>query len=589
MRPRGSRRALFALVAAGGILASGAPEVAAQVVGAPVAREVLRDAPGVRPTDPQDLPAYDGERVLPPLPPPPDPRPPSAGTPPATEGARVVLRAIAFEGNVVLSDETLDEVAAPWLERPLGGTDLEALRDALTAAYVRAGYLTSGALFPGQALGRDARLVVRLVEGRLSRVDVSGATRVAPDYYASRILHGLDGPLHVPSLEARLRRLQRDPRLAGLHATIRPGERRGEAILDVAVEEKPAISAAVTVHNQLAPSLGEVRFGAVVANQSFSGAGDTLLVGGDWSEAGGGFEVAYRRPLDASDTLVHALGRYRRFDVSDGTGRRLDFESEYWSVEAGLYRPIRPVGRLEDWEFGVGLVGELAQSEITFLPTDEPFPLPGAPTGRTRLATLRLVLDAVHRQPGQVVALRSISTLGLDAFGATRSDDDLPDARFWAWNAQLQAARRFTDQDIELVGRVGLQLTNARVFGLAQFALGGHPSVRGYRQNRIVRDEGVVGGLEARIPLWRDAFDRRPIVQLVPFFDGGRAFSRHFRTDTLRSESLASVGVGLRARLGELAFGEFYWGAPLLSDGDTDGESALQDEGFHFRVTATWP
>ena len=146
-----------------------------------------------------------------------------------------------------------------------------------------------------------------------------------------------------------------------------------------------------------------------------------------------------------------------------------------------------------------------------------------------------------------------------------------------------------TDHDIELVAGASAQLTNQRVFGLAQFAIGGPPSVRGYRQNRIVRDEGIAGGIEARIPVWRDAIDGRPIVQLVPFFDGARAWSRHLSSDTLRAESLASVGLGLRARLGDTLFGEFHWGLPLLSDGPTEGQSALQDRGLHFRLSATWP
>ncbi|MCR9093379.1 MAG: BamA/TamA family outer membrane protein [bacterium] len=590
MKPVRFVATLAGLVATGLALSAADAVSAAEDPGA-VARELLREPPRARPIAPREAPDFEGEQVLPPIPSAPTPRAPLQGDGDRPD-AIVVVRNLRFEGNTALSDEAFDEVAAPWLDRPLTANDLEGLRDALTAVYVRAGYLTSGAVFPPQSLGSPAELIVQLVEGRLADVEVSGAERVDADYYASRIRRGLEGPLHVPTLEGRLRQLQRDPRLAGIHATIRPGEVRGETILDVAVEEKSVLSAAATVHNHLAPSLGEIRFGAAVMNRSLTRAGDSLLVGGDVSEAGGGIEVVYQRPLNASDTLAHAIGRYRRFDVSDGVGNDpLDVESEYWAAELGLYQPFRPDGVMGDWEFGVGLVGELAESEITFAPLgfDQPFALPGAPKGRTRLATLRLVADAVHRRPRQVVALRAVATVGLDAFGATRSDGDLPDARFWAWNAQIQAARRVTDYDIELIAGASAQLTSQRVFGLAQFAIGGPPSVRGYSQNRIVRDEGVVGGLEARIPIWRDAIDGRPIVQLVPFFDGGRAFSRHLSSDNLRAESLASVGLGLRARLGETLIGELHWGARLLQDGPRDDLRSLQDDGIHFRISATWP
>ena len=587
MKPARLAGTLGGLVAIGLALAF-APRALAADDPEAVARELLRDPPRSRTVAPRESPDYDGDQVLPPIPSAPAPRAPLEGSADRPD-ATVVLEGLRFEGNTVLSDEALREVAAPWLGPPLSANDLEGLRDALTAAYVRAGYLTSGAVFPPQSFASPAELIVQLVEGRLADVEIAGAERVDADYYASRIRRGLDGPLHVPTLEARLRQLQRDPRLAGIHATIRPGEVRGEAILDVAVEERSLISTAATVHNHLAPSLGEVRIGGAVMHRSLTGAGDSLLVGGDVSEAGGGIEVVYQRPLNASDTLAHAIGRYRRFDVSDGVGNDpLDVESEYWAAEVGLYQPFRPDGRLGDWEFGLGLVGSRAESEITIF-EDQDFPLPGAPKGRTRLATLRLVADAVHRQPRQVVALRAVATVGLDAFGATRSDGDLPDARFWAWNAQIQAARRVTDHDIELIAGASAQLTSQRVFGLAQFSIGGPPGVRGYRQNRIVRDEGVVGGLEARIPIWRDPIDGRPIVQLVPFFDGGRGFSRHLSSDNLRAESLASVGLGLRARLGDTLIGELHWAAPLLQDGPEDDLTTLQDDGIHFRISATWP
>jgi hemolysin activation/secretion protein len=56
---------------------------------------------------------------------------------------------------------------------------------------------------------------------------------------------------------------------------------------------------------------------------------------------------------------------------------------------------------------------------------------------------------------------------------------------------------------------------------LEQMAIGGRFSVRGYRENTMVRDHGLIVSLEGRIPLVEN---RRwaEFVQLVPFVDFGR-------------------------------------------------------------------
>ena len=132
-----------------------------------------------------------------------------------------------------------------------------------------------------------------------------------------------------------------------------------------------------------------------------------------------------------------------------------------------------------------------------------------------------------------------------------------------------------------------MQLSNRRLFGLEQFGLGGYYSVRGYRENQIVRDEGASGRLEVRIPLRATAIGRKPIIQLVPFVDAGRAFSRHRQSDVDKAISVASVGIGTRFQIGPHARGEAFYAHPLR-DLDRDGDS-IQDLAFHFRFVLTWP
>jgi hemolysin activation/secretion protein len=123
---------------------------------------------------------------------------------------------------------------------------------------------------------------------------------------------------------------------------------------------------------------------------------------------------------------------------------------------------------------------------------------------------------------------------------------------------------------------------------LEQIAIGGRFSVRGYRENQLVRDNALLISLETRIPLVR----RRgwaEFIQIVPFVDFGWGQNRDVVTPS--PDALASVGVGVRwaARWTavvpvRLQF-EVFWGQPLV-DVSTPGGN-LQDQGLQLQFGLT--
>jgi hemolysin activation/secretion protein len=119
---------------------------------------------------------------------------------------------------------------------------------------------------------------------------------------------------------------------------------------------------------------------------------------------------------------------------------------------------------------------------------------------------------------------------------------------------------------------------------MEQFSVGGYQSVRGYREDQLVRDNGLASSLELRLPIWSDpalGLD----VQLAPFCDVGHSWNT--KRDEQSPLTIGSVGVGLRTFYKELLRGEIYWGHRLESVSDP-GEHDLQDEGVHFAVTGSF-
>jgi hemolysin activation/secretion protein len=186
-----------------------------------------------------------------------------------------------------------------------------------------------------------------------------------------------------------------------------------------------------------------------------------------------------------------------------------------------------------------------------------------------------------------VLAARSQLSIGLPILGATDRDIPAsalgvgglrqPDGNFVAWLAQLQWVRRFQPWGVRTIARVDAQLASDALPSLERFPVGGHLSVRGYRENQIVRDQGVVVSLELRLPF--EPFEGRAgLFELAPFADYGYANNR--RNPTPHPDDLASVGIGLLWSLGPVE-AQIYWGHQLV-DSDTSGD--LQDDGVQFRV-----
>ena len=103
--------------------------------------------------------------------------------------------------------------------------------------------------------------------------------------------------------------------------------------------------------------------------------------------------------------------------------------------------------------------------------------------------------------------------------------------------------------------------------------------MRGYRENQLVRDNGVVSTFELRLPVVSNKH-REVIVQFVPFVDLG--WSWNTKKETPDPKSIQSIGAGIRWRILKNVRFSIYAGYPLREI-DNSGND-LQDEGIHFQL-----
>jgi hemolysin activation/secretion protein len=509
--------------------------------------------------------------------------PPLTPTPPAererlAEGPRLLVRGYRFEGNTAFDDEQLAALAAPYTGREVGSGELEALRLAITRLYVDAGYVNSGAVIPDQR-PEGGVVGIRIVEGTLASIEIEGNRHFRTGYLRRRLALASGPPLDVSALEERLQILQQDPRIRRLDAELGPGPRRGEAELRVRLEEESPYRLWLELSNYESPSVGAGRARIRASHENLTGNGDTLSAMFSVTEGYWEVDALYELPVTRYDTKLALWYRFGDADVVERPFDELEIESESRTYGIGIHHPLY---RSLNTTLTLGLDGELRRSQ-TFL-FGEPFSFAeGVLDGVSKVTVLRLFQEWIYRDAVQVVAARSQFSLGLDALGATVNPGPLADGQFLSWLCQLQWARRLPWYGIESLLRVDIQLSTDPLLPLEQFAVGGPESVRGYRVNQLVRDNGADASLELRIPLWRDGAGR-PIVQLAPFVDYGRSWFDGDRLLEPRSDTLWGVGVGLRWAITRRANFEVYYGH-ALRDVPQPSDHDAQDISVYARLT----
>jgi hemolysin activation/secretion protein len=514
--------------------------------------------------------------ILQPLPPP----PPTRELPLSRE--RVFVREIRVVGSTVFSAEELKQVAAPYINRELTAEDLEALRVALTLLYVNQGYVNSGAILPDQTVS-EGIITYQIIEGELTGITIEGNRWFRAGYLRRRLSLGAGPPLNVNALQRQLQLLLEDPRIARLNADLKAGLKPGESDLDVRVEDRSPFKLYLEFNNYQSPTVGAERGIVTLEDQNLTGNGDILTLRYGKSEGVDPLlDFAYSLPLTARDTTLSLQYRRNTFTVIEEQFKVLNIESNSEIYTVTLRQPV--LRTLAD-QVALELTGERLSNETSLL--GRPFSLSsGAQNGEEVATAIRAAQEWVHRTQAQVLAVRSRFSLGIDALGATLNNhhDRIPDSRFFAWLGQFQWVQRLPLLDMQLIFRSDLQLSANPLLVLEQVAVGGRYSVRGYRENTLVRDNAFLTSLEARLPLVR-ASRWADYLELAPFVDYGRGWQTSQPTPEVLD--IASVGIGLRwAATLRVPFPvrpqlEVYWGVPLRNLKTPGGN--LQDMGLHLQ------
>jgi len=175
---------------------------------------------------------------------------------------------------------------------------------------------------------------------------------------------------------------------------------------------------------------------------------------------------------------------------------------------------------------------------------------------------------------------------GTGLFNATSNSEPVPDGKFFSWLGQIQLAQRIGNDHL-WVTQGGLQLAPDGLLASQQFVIGGVYSVRGYRQNARIGDQGFRFSTEDRIAIFRDGVGK-PWLQVIPFVDMGKTWNVSDNPNPQGNQRfLIGAGLGLLLEPSIKPLRDFKirvdYGIPFI-DLDDKGNN-IQDKGFYFSVS----
>ena len=500
----------------------------------------------------------------------------------------VVLKGIEFDGNTVFSDEELFALVKERVGKKTGVEELEAIRKTISQHYFDAQYVNSGAVIDEQDMSNGV-LVVRIVEGRLDNINVLNEGWLRSGYVTSRIHREVSDPLNLDDLKRGLEFVRRDEKIRKINTALVPGDELGQSHLDMIVTENRVFDVGLGVSNRRPPSVGAEEAEVYFGTKNLTSLGDTLRGNytlsqegmEEWDvDDGGNYSLFYSLPLTRWDTTLDLGYNQSDYVILEEPFNTLDIESDTRMYSVALRQPIY---RDLQHELSLTLKGEHRRSDV--LVSGEPFSIsPGSVNGQTRISALRLSPEYVYRSQERVIAARTTFTFGLDELNPILGDEFDPE--YFTWMTQASWVESISENDTLLVVKLFHQHTDDRVVSMEQFSLGGVNTIRGYRENQLIRDNAFIISPELRFPVYKDRYGKA-LVYLIPFVDYGIGWNSNGPRER---EEIYSAGLGVTYNPTDHISMSLYWGHGF-EDFGVRNNNDLQDEGIHFQLrlgTAFW-
>ena len=487
------------------------------------------------------------------------------------------ISGFAVEGVTLLESGLVEAVLIPLLGMRTNA-DLCRAVSCIDDLYLDAGFGGVKAYLRQRDLSPDGVVTIGVIEGRLSKRTVSGASQFSDENVLAALpALAVGEPLRMRSIDSELRMINDNPS-KNVRVLINPGREAGDVEADVEVKEQPIVSYTFSLDNTGNEQTGRHRASVAWRHANVSDHDDVLSVQAVTSpdKPKRVFVVAagYRFPFYRKRLTLDAFAAYS--DVNGGEATTNAGILSFYGK--GQTAGLRVTGFLPRWgEFDQRLGVTIEHREYVNRCELGGFPQEVCGPAGASVTTTPLTLDYSSSRFIRLPLSVSLSVARNVRIGGSGGD-----------SAHFEAARpgarpgytigRFSQSfamalpdSWQIRIRSAWQWSPDALIAAEQFGLGGSTTVRGYEERELAGDRGGYVTLEAQAPtLYADPF---PGSTVHGFIDLGRVRNsdRTPCNGAIDSCSIASVGVGGRLKWRDLQL-QLDLGMPLRPATKTDAQ-----------------
>lgn len=494
---------------------------------------------------------------------------------PEVEIPSLTVKRFLFIDNKIFSSSKLESLLTQYLNKKLSLPELRKIRDIITDFYVQNGYINSGAALlirdnPKLNLDGD-NVYIRIIEGKVGTLKVIGSSRLSR-YVGDRLKQ--DKAFNYNLFTKSVFLLQDDPLLSDLKVSLEPSKNLINVVdLDVKIKTAKAYKIEVFADNYRNPGVGSFERGLEFTALNPMTLGDKVNFTYRNTNGSNSLAANYTVPITKENTTLRFAYLYGNNEIIEKpfNGLGLNGISQIYSL--GIRHPLmRTATEKNRSELAISLSIDHLENQDQLLGFSFPVSRGSNNTGQIKTTVLRFAQEWQYRDVSQFAFLRSQFSLGLDIGSITAPAFD--NGQFFAWRGDAIWSRKLPGK-LVFVSKAGLQLSDRLLVSSEQLNAGGE-TVRGYRQDGALGDNGFLGSLEVRIPIFDGNKGR---LGIAPFFDVGYVWDNGAGT---RSNILASTGLSLQYDFSDRLSANLTWGIPLT--GVSGERKSLQEQGVLFSL-----
>lgn len=447
------------------------------------------------------------------------------------------IKRIVVSGSTSLTSDEMKKIVGPFEMRQADAMQLQQLMSSIAQAYRDKGYLDVSVLMPEQKV-ENGIVNFAVVENTITQVTIVGDAGRFDSFISTRTDQLKGAPLHLKNVVSMLDRLQYEQNVRVYDARLMPGKRPGESALLLQVDSQRSRQIELSVDNYQSPAIGAERLSIRYADKNALGYADAVSLDVGISQGSKSLLGSYTFPYAPTETRLTPYLAVQTSRVVEGVFEQFDFTQQGLVLGILATQPLFGLDLPLNASAGI----EYHQSELDS--NDDFLQAQGIGVGATYTVASASGLWKPYVKSA-VLSHRASIRYG---FGVDEPENANAHGAFWLTQLNSEFHKKVDGVlPATWLARADIQLTPNDVISGEKFAVGGVHSVRGYRQNIALFDNGVQITSEIR---WHfDHLLRKPYgLTIYPFID--YAYGQNHDTEITASGHYIGTGMGLAGSIG---------------------------------------